>query len=504
MQACLDLAAVPQLYLVIAKQESVKTLLLKLTRWCTVPLSCVEPSVAPRCPRRNMSSLFSNDTESLVRDLGGKGELVPADSLASALHLRPFCLVRKKHRCPLWPWDTPFIPMDFSLVDTLEPGSPIPELSRREPIHFQETVAGAVHDEGREPGHRAAWEGNGKRNRNAVATKGGATGHGGDSSKLGDTGLLKLTAVPAYCQLQGQSTVAKEKSVGIPQGTVLAYRVLQLMMRRITGSPVQYLPEGKLCRNASGVTPCHSGARRALCPLPGGMEMRSKPQDQAVGRMVSMGLVGQVQLSLPTSQGEGGASSQVGKIGGRAPGEEPGLQDLRRQAGAQLEALARLPPELRLSLLGALRELLQSPPTLQELEDKLEQALDTGVPGQLGGPRGLILSTLWGPSGGLSPSRRRAVLCVLRALVTSILELNYNQMDETGFSLPPEVLSWLRHEDAALTQSLVESCGLELRGPGHPVTRDPEMVPQLSVLYASLAGLQLLAKPSSTALQGDA
>lgn len=56
---------------------------------------------------------------------------------------------------------------------------------------------------------------------------------------------------------------------------------------------------------------------------------------------------------------------------GRAPGEGPDLQDLRRQAGAQLEALARLPPEPRLSLLGALRELLQSPRAMQELEDRV-------------------------------------------------------------------------------------------------------------------------------------
>ena len=48
---------------------------------------------------------------------------------------------------------------------------------------------------------------------------------------------------------------------------------------------------------------------------------------------------------------------------------------------------------------------------------QLEQALDTGVPGQLGGPGGLIVSALWDPSGGLSPSRSRAVLCVLGALV---------------------------------------------------------------------------------------
>ena len=49
---------------------------------------------------------------------------------------------------------------------------------------------------------------------------------------------------------------------------------------------------------------------------------------------------------------------------------------------------------------------------------QLEQALDTGVPGQLGGPGGLIVSTLRDPSGGLWPSRSRAALCVLRALVS--------------------------------------------------------------------------------------
>ncbi|XP_052508012.1 gasdermin-A-like [Budorcas taxicolor] len=357
-----------------------------------------------------MSSLFSRDTEGQVRELGRKGELVPTDSLASTLRLHPFCL-----------------------------------LSRSVPICFKETVAGAVTRGGSlGTGQQGKAMGSGALSRSSLlamqmlrswkekeslyvvteATEavqdatfqsqaeepGGYLSSSCATSRCrgcpGGTNLvcrvLKATKEPTppswrttHLTQECQSTVAKKKAVGIPQGTVLAYRVLQLVMRRITGAPVLYLPEGKLCRNASG---------------------------------------------------------------GRAPGEGPGLQDLRRQAGAQLEALARLPPEPRLSLLGALRELLQSPRALQELKDR----------------------------------------------VTSILEPNYNQMEETGFSLHPEVLSWLHHEDAALTRSLVESCGLELRGPGHSVTRDPEVVPQLSVLYASLSGLQLLAEPSSTALQADA
>lgn len=48
---------------------------------------------------------------------------------------------------------------------------------------------------------------------------------------------------------------------------------------------------------------------------------------------------------------------------------------------------------------------------------QLEQALDTGVPAQLGGPGACVLSTLQDPSGSLSTSKGRAILCVLGALV---------------------------------------------------------------------------------------
>lgn len=88
--------------------------------------------------------------------------------------------------------------------------------------------------------------------------------------------------------------------------------------------------------------------------------------------------------------------------------------------------------------------------------------------------------------------------------VESILEANFNQMEETPFSLPREVLSSLQSEDAALTLSLVESCGLELQGPGHQLLWDPDVVPQLSALYGSLAGLQLVANPSPAAPSADA
>nr|BAB24481.1 unnamed protein product [Mus musculus] len=91
-----------------------------------------------------MSSLFLRSTKSLVRELGRKGELVPVDSLSSSQRLRPFCLVRKKHKSYLWPWDTPLIPTDFSLLDVLEPGCPDPEVNHSGPIYTWEKEAGGL------------------------------------------------------------------------------------------------------------------------------------------------------------------------------------------------------------------------------------------------------------------------------------------------------------------------------------------------------------------------
>ncbi|CAI9155102.1 unnamed protein product [Rangifer tarandus platyrhynchus] len=249
---------------------------------------------------RNMSSLVSRDTMSLVRELGRKGELVPADSLASTLHLRPFCLVRKKHRRPRWPWDTPFVPTAFSLVDALEPGSPIPGNKTLRPSFLQELQSRKE-----------------KESLYMVTEALEATQQATFQRRAEGAGQLTLLQLG---HLQGQSTVATEKTVGIPQGAVLAYRVLQLVMK----------------------------------------------------------------------------------------------------------------------------------------EDR------------------------W----ALSATRHCLLAqCLEREVLPQQLELC---------------------EHAALTRSLVESCGLELRGPGHGVTWDPGAVPQLSALYASLAGLQLLAEPSPAAPQADA
>lgn len=81
--------------------------------------------------------------------------------------------------------------------------------------------------------------------------------------------------------------------------------------------------------------------------------------------------------------------------------------------------------------------------------------------------------------------------------VASILEDNYNQMEETTYSLPIGVLCALKSKDVVLILSLVLSCGLELEKSSCQLTWDPTLVPQLSALYGCLTRLQPLADPSA-------
>nr|XP_048313367.1 gasdermin-A-like [Myodes glareolus] len=453
-----------------------------------------------------MSSLFLRTTKNLVRELGRKGELVPVDSLSRSPRLRPFCLLRKKHKRYLWPWDTPLIPTDFSLLDILEPGCPDPEVDHSSPISIWEKAAGGLTGavslsaglQGQVTGSsssicisalavRTLWvspctwemllekrklrsprpsflqELQSRKERESlyVVTEVVETlqeailQSQGQMLGAGQLSLLQLGNV----QVQVQSHMDTEKVVSIPQGSILAYRVLQLVLEE-DGWAVLYFPERKLCRDT--------------------------------GRGIAIS---------PDSE------------------KESNFQSLQDEADGQLQDLATLSSELRATLLGTLQELLQDCRALQELEDTLEETLDTGLLTQLEGPGGFVLSILQDPVGNLLCSRGRAILYILGALaalnepqhcllaqsierrilaeelelVATILEHNWNQMEETTCPLPAGVLCALKSEDVVLIISLVQSCGLQLEQPSCQLTWDPTVMPQLSALYGCLTGLQLLA-----------
>ncbi|XP_070238912.1 gasdermin-D-like [Bos mutus] len=354
------------------------------------------------------------------------------------------------------------------------------------------------------------WEtlvGERKRNRSAVATKGGATGHGGDSGKLGDTGLLTSTAAPAYCPVGMKLRTPrpsflqelqswKKESLCVMTEAMEAARDTTFQSRAEGAGRLSLLQLGHV--QVQGVP---WGRRRALLrwdpvltvvplvppresQLPESSFVSCPLTEDDLWRFSNCHAPG-FQLSPSRSEPSKLWTTLSPRISPPPPSctvRAPWPR--RRQRASQGTVLAYMVLQL---MMKEDRWGMWRPEELVE-EGQLLTVLYL--------PEGKLCRNASGVPGGVLPQQLE--------LVASILEPNYNQMEETGFSLPPEVLSWLQHEDAALTWSLVESCGLELRGPGHPVTRDPEVVPQLSALYASLAGLQLLAEPSPTALQTDA
>ncbi|XP_070659104.1 gasdermin-D-like [Bos indicus] len=498
MQACLDLTAVSQLYLVIAKRESVKALLLKLTCWCAVSLSCSEPSVAPRRPLKYGAHRHGD----------GGGSRDGRHEPGTGKHGKV---------------------MGGGVVSR---SSVLAVQMLRVPPHTWETLVGER-----------------KRNRSAVATKGGATGHGGDSGKLGDTGLLTPTAAPAYRPvgmklrtprpsfLQELQSWKKESLCVVTEAMEAAWDATfqsraegaeQLSLLQLGHVQVQGVPWGAdvVCQfSCSSVALLRWDPVLTVVPLVPPRESQllessfvSCPlTEDDLWRFSNCHAPG-FQLSPSRSEPSKLWTTLSPRISPPPPSctvRAPWPR--RRQRASQGTVLAYMVLQLMMEedRWGMWRpeELVEEGQLLSKGQEEGEggcflMGLSTQVP--------FVAGFQARSQGGLNtppvPSLPRGLFCTclkessveMPVEVASILEPNYNQMEETGFSLPPEVLSWLQHEDAALTWSLVESCGLELGGPGHPVTRDPEVVLQLSALYASLAGLQLLAEPSPTALQTDA
>ncbi|XP_044540295.1 gasdermin-D-like [Gracilinanus agilis] len=94
-----------------------------------------------------MSSMFERDAKKVVKELGKKGDLIPVQSLLNSTRFRPFCLIRKKAKKFPWFFQPPFFDTYFSLMDILEPNSPVPEVTSSKPFHFYETEHGELKGE---------------------------------------------------------------------------------------------------------------------------------------------------------------------------------------------------------------------------------------------------------------------------------------------------------------------------------------------------------------------
>ncbi|KAB0395327.1 hypothetical protein E2I00_016475, partial [Balaenoptera physalus] len=326
-------------------------------------------------------------------------------------------------------WPHPRLRAKRQQKDTFQK-SLLSQVSRSEPIHLREMVAGAV-------------------------TGGVSVGTGLQGSVAG-SGVVSRSSALAVQTLRAPpntwETLVEKSSASPPAHTPRAWQE--------TEHSAALVPQGAAEPQGEGEPVCGDEAVEAAEDA----TLQSLSRGDGAGRLEGRVLSPQWEGDELEKPGPG-CGEKDGTASGWAPGEEPDFRGLQRQARAQLQDLATLPPELRDPLLGALQELLQDPWALQELEDTLEQALDTGVLGQLGGPGGLLLIILRDPSGSLSPSKGRAILCILGALVGGEHLRARLQPDGGNNLLPPTGRALVPAEDVALTRSLVEGCELEPQGP---------------------------------------
>ncbi|XP_010618316.1 gasdermin-A isoform X1 [Fukomys damarensis] len=183
---------------------------------------------------------------------------------------------------------------------------------------------------------------------------------------------------------------------------------------------------------------------------------------------------------------------------------------LKEEVQRETQEVGRLSQSGQGSLLSSLSNLLGKKKELQDLELELEGALEKGHEVMLEVlPKDILLSKesmgailyFLGALTVLSEAQQKLlvksmekkVLPVQLKLVESTLEQNFLQDKEGVFPLRPELLSALGEEELTLTEALVGLSGLEVQRFGPQYTWDPDTLPRLCALYASLSLLRLLA-----------
>ncbi|XP_029402370.1 gasdermin-A2-like isoform X2 [Mus pahari] len=258
-----------------------------------------------------------------------------------------------------------------------------------------------------------------------------------------------------------QGSMNHKEAVTIPKGCVLAYRVRQLMVYG---------------EDEWGIPHIYTDNKPTFIPL-----------------------------CVPQRQG-----LTVWKLSGEMHED---FKTLKEEVQRETQAVEKLSPVGRSSLLTSLSHLLGKKEELQDLEQTLEGALDKGQEVTLETlPKDVLLSKeamdailyFLGALTELSEeqlkilvkSLEKKILAVQLKLVESILEKNFLQDKEGVFPLQPDLLSSVREEELILTEALVGLSGLEVQRSGPQYTWDPATRPHLCALYAGVSLLHLLSKDS--------
>ncbi|XP_021107746.1 gasdermin-C [Heterocephalus glaber] len=477
-----------------------------------------------------MSSILERVSNRMIQNLGSK-DLKPVKCVLDATKFRQFSILQKK--TSFWPWkQSDDIPVEYSLMDILEPSSSVPECVRSGLFHSKDfeikklktdvginagaevSVSGEiVQSHGStlevqsvsiphpkletlqnrkllepEPSFLSVCRRRGDKLyvvTEAVELVKDTVLHDRSSANVsGKVSIPRVTYVKGKCQ--GEAQRVREKTVSVPQGTVLAYRKKQLVIKD------------------------------KYCTILVFDDMKQKTFQYEPPRL---GLCSQVMQTLE-SQGlftlELSPILPIGRL------EEPIGQDFRvlqKEVSKNMKALAQVSKDIQAVVFHSILAMLGDKEALKTLLDMME----SDSLGHLDGPGSNILNELQQESSPpwvnlgylifyllevllelsdtqlvlLAQSVEKRILSQQQELVRSILVPNFKYPWNIPFTLPAELLAPLQGEGLHITYALLEECGLKMELKSPRTTWHLEAKKPLSALYVALSMLLQLAKPSA-------
>ncbi|KAK7799228.1 hypothetical protein U0070_023681 [Myodes glareolus] len=478
-----------------------------------------------------MPSVFVEVVRSVLKEVYHKKELIPVDSLGNSTSFRPYCLLSKKLSSS-WFWKSRYRCVNLSIKDILEPYAPEPEPECYDRFRISVDVDGNIQgqvmltDTGhreisgaaavsnscnvsmnlrilrvaqntweslqherclRQPEHRILQQLRSHGDDVFVVTEVLQTEEEVQVTKTySREGSGKFAVPEAFLKGEGRGQLSRKKMVTIPAGSILAFRVAQLLIDPTWD--ILLFPDEK----------------KRTFELP---QSKNDQRQHSFSLLATLRSIGEHLKLLE----DGIHEEQVAR---------EDFQGLRAEVKAGCTQLGCLEMELRQPLLMDIGRILHDQPSMEALEASLGQVLCRG--GQvepLDGPAGSILEFLVPSSGELLLELAAPIFYLLGALtvlsetqqqllanalettvlpkqlklVEHILEKSSPWQKQSTVALPPELLGNSWHEEAPIW-ILLEECGLTLQLDTPQVHWEPTSQGPTCALYASLALLSTLSQ----------
>ncbi|XP_042779297.1 gasdermin-C [Panthera leo] len=438
-----------------------------------------------------MSSMFENISKNLVKELGDK-DLTPVKHLLNANKFRQFAILRKKKKTLSQFWELPDIPVEYTLMDILEPSSSVPETVIKGPFIFSDTMFR-------------------KYKASAGVTAMLETNVSGEATKCHET-FLQFHAV----------TFPPQNWKDLLKRKVLDQELLFLRKCRDRDDNLYVVTEAVELINSTVLHDSSSVNVLGKCFIPWmtsvkgqgqgeGLKVREKMLTLPEGTVIAYKkkqLIfenNDILISDDDTQKTFPEERMLQKV------KTSNFKQLHEEIFQEMEALAQLSKDTQDSIFHTILNMLGNREALQDLTDTVRSSYNYlglikvvkgaglgnmaikihrgGGMGQCQGKE-LLSDT---QHDLLAQSMEKRILLQQQKLVRSILEPNFKYCWDIPFTLKPELLAPLQGEDLAITYGLLEECGLKMELNSPRSTWDLETKQPLSALYGTLSLLQQLA-----------